>query len=196
MTKPLNDFEHVKARSRHLRGGIAAGLADPLTGAISEDDAKLLKFHGSYQQDDRDLREERRRAKLEPDHQFMVRARLPGGVLNVIRHTVEVYVDPEQIPEQFTANMAKRARKGRIYIDYLRNTRGATAVGAYSPRARPGAPVSTPVSWQEVERGIRAADLTLASVPERLAALPADPWAEMADCRQTLGAALRRRIGI
>ena len=82
MTKPLNDFEHVKARSHHLRGGIAAGLTDPLTGAISEDDAKLLKFHGSYQQDDRDLREKRRRAKLEPDHQFMVRARLPGGILS------------------------------------------------------------------------------------------------------------------
>ena len=81
MSKPLNDFEHAKAGSRHLRGTIAAGLADPLTGAIGEDDAKLLKFHGSYQQDDRDLREERRRAKLEPDHQFMVRARLPGGVL-------------------------------------------------------------------------------------------------------------------
>jgi bifunctional non-homologous end joining protein LigD len=102
----------------------------------------------------------------------------------------------EQFPDQFTANMAKRARKGRIYIDYLRNTRGATAVGAYSPRARPGAPVSTPVSWDEVEKGIRAADLTLASLPERLAAMRTDPWAEMADCTQTLGAALRRRIGI
>ncbi|MDE2155652.1 MAG: assimilatory sulfite reductase (NADPH) hemoprotein subunit [Xanthomonadaceae bacterium] len=81
MTTPLSDFEHVKAASRFLRGGIAEGLADPVTGAIGEDDGKLLKFHGSYQQDDRDLRDERRRQKLEPAYSFMLRARLPGGVV-------------------------------------------------------------------------------------------------------------------
>ena len=81
MTTPLSDFEHTKAASRFLRGGIAEGLADPVTGAISEDDGKLLKFHGSYQQDDRDLRDERRRQKLEPAYSFMLRARLPGGVV-------------------------------------------------------------------------------------------------------------------
>ena len=74
-------LEHIKTASRFLRGGIAEGLADPVTGAISEDDNKLLKFHGSYQQDDRDLRDERRRQKLEPAYAFMVRARLPGGVM-------------------------------------------------------------------------------------------------------------------
>ncbi len=74
-------LEHIKAASRFLRGGIAEGLADPVTGAISDDDTKLLKFHGSYQQDDRDLREERRRQKLEPAYAFMLRARLPGGVV-------------------------------------------------------------------------------------------------------------------
>ncbi|GAA0707564.1 assimilatory sulfite reductase (NADPH) hemoprotein subunit [Dyella marensis] len=81
MSAALSDFERVKAASRQLRGGIAAGLADPVTGGISEDDGKLLKFHGSYQQDDRDLREERRRQKLEPAYSFMLRARLPGGVV-------------------------------------------------------------------------------------------------------------------
>ncbi|MDE3073354.1 MAG: sulfite reductase, partial [Pseudomonadota bacterium] len=81
MTTPLSDFEHSKAASRFLRGGIAEGLADPVTGAISEEDGKLLKFHGSYQQDDRDLRDERRRQKLEPAYSFMLRARLPGGVV-------------------------------------------------------------------------------------------------------------------
>jgi len=74
-------LEDIKTASRFLRGGIAEGLLDPVTGAISDDDNKLLKFHGSYQQDDRDLRDERRRQKLEPAYAFMVRARLPGGVM-------------------------------------------------------------------------------------------------------------------
>lgn len=76
-----SELEHIKAASRFLRGTIAEGLADPVTGAISEDDNKLLKFHGSYQQDDRDIRDERRKQKLEPAYSFMVRARLPGGVM-------------------------------------------------------------------------------------------------------------------
>ena len=81
MSAPPSDFERIKAASRFLRGTIAEGLADPVTGGISDDDGKLLKFHGSYQQDDRDLREERRRQKLEPAYSFMLRARLPGGVV-------------------------------------------------------------------------------------------------------------------
>jgi sulfite reductase (NADPH) hemoprotein beta-component len=81
MTGKLSHLEHIKAASRFLRGGIAEGLADPVTGAIGDDDTKLLKFHGSYQQDDRDLREERRKQKLEPAYAFMLRARLPGGVV-------------------------------------------------------------------------------------------------------------------
>src|SRR5690606_30998795 len=79
--KPLSALEEIKARSRLLRGTIQEGLNDPVTGAISEDDNKLLKFHGSYQQDDRDVRDERRRQKLEPAYSFMIRARLPGGVV-------------------------------------------------------------------------------------------------------------------
>lgn len=78
---PVSEMERVKAASRLLRGGIVEGLADPVTGAISDDDNKLLKFHGSYQQDDRDLRDERRRQKLEPAYAFMIRARIPGGVV-------------------------------------------------------------------------------------------------------------------
>lgn len=81
MSTTVSDFEQVKADSRFLRGGIVEGLADPVTGAISDNDGKLLKFHGSYQQDDRDLRDERRRQKLEPAYAFMLRARLPGGVV-------------------------------------------------------------------------------------------------------------------
>jgi bifunctional non-homologous end joining protein LigD len=101
-----------------------------------------------------------------------------------------------QRPEDFTANMAKKARQGRIYIDYLRNGRGATAVAAYSPRARPGAPVSTPLSWEEVENGIRPGGLTVETVPNRVAGLASDPWAEMGAVRQSISAAVRRQIGI
>jgi len=72
--------ERIKRDSRLLRGTLAESLADPLTGAIGEDDTVLIKFHGSYQQDDRDIREERRKQRLEPAYSFMIRTRLPGGV--------------------------------------------------------------------------------------------------------------------
>ncbi|WP_394868484.1 assimilatory sulfite reductase (NADPH) hemoprotein subunit [Staphylococcus haemolyticus] len=79
LDKKLDALEYLKDESNYLRGTIEQGLADPLTGAISDDDTKLLKFHGSYQQDDRDLRDERRKQKLEPAYIFMIRVRLPGG---------------------------------------------------------------------------------------------------------------------
>jgi sulfite reductase (NADPH) hemoprotein beta-component len=72
--------EDIKRASRHLRGTIAESLVDPVTGGLRESDQSLLKFHGSYQQDDRDIREERRKQKLEPAYSFMIRMRLPGGI--------------------------------------------------------------------------------------------------------------------
>ena len=78
---PLSPVEGIKAASRRLRGTLIEGLADPITGAIADPDTQLIKFHGSYQQDDRDFREERRLQKLEPSYQFMIRTRLPGGVV-------------------------------------------------------------------------------------------------------------------
>lgn len=77
--KGLDDLERNKGESNYLRGTIVEGLNDPITGAIAEDDTKLLKFHGSYMQDDRDLRQERRKQKLEPLYAFMIRVRIPGG---------------------------------------------------------------------------------------------------------------------
>ena len=77
----LSHVEIVKLNSNYLRGTIAEGLADPLTGAIAEDDTALTKFHGTYLQDDRDLRAERARQKLEPAYGFMVRARITGGIV-------------------------------------------------------------------------------------------------------------------
>lgn len=76
----LSPVERIKRDSRLLRGTLAESLGDAITGAIREDDTVLIKFHGSYQQDDRDLRDERRRQKLEPAYSFMIRTRLPGGV--------------------------------------------------------------------------------------------------------------------
>jgi sulfite reductase (NADPH) hemoprotein beta-component len=76
----LSPVERIKRDSRNLRGTLAESLDDALTGAIREDDQVLIKFHGSYQQDDRDIRDERRRQKLEPAWSFMIRTRLPGGV--------------------------------------------------------------------------------------------------------------------
>jgi sulfite reductase (NADPH) hemoprotein beta-component len=72
--------ERVKLASDYLRGTIAEGLADTASGALAEDDTHLTKFHGIYQQDDRDLRSERARQKLEPAYRFMARVRVPGGV--------------------------------------------------------------------------------------------------------------------
>ncbi|CDX39888.1 sulfite reductase, beta subunit, NAD(P)-binding, heme-binding [Mesorhizobium plurifarium] len=76
----LGPDEAMKANSDQLRGTIAAGLVEELTAAVPGNDIKLMKFHGLYQQDDRDIRDERRRQKLEPAYTFMARVRLPGGV--------------------------------------------------------------------------------------------------------------------
>lgn len=78
--KKLSANEGLKTRSNYLRGTIAEGLTDFSTGSLSEDDQQLLKFHGSYQQDDRDLRANRRKHKLDKAYSFMIRIRLPGGV--------------------------------------------------------------------------------------------------------------------
>lgn len=76
----LHENETIKATSGALRGTITESLADPITGALLGKDYELTKFHGIYHQDDRDQRDDRRRRKLEPAHEFMVRVRLPGGV--------------------------------------------------------------------------------------------------------------------
>jgi len=77
----MHSVEDIKAESRRLRGSLLDSLADPVTGALRESDQTLIKYHGSYQQDDRDIRDERRRQKLEPAYQFMIRTRTPGGVI-------------------------------------------------------------------------------------------------------------------
>lgn len=76
-----HSVEDIKAGSGRLRGTLLQSLANPVTGALADGDQVLIKYHGSYQQDDRDLRDERRQARLEPDYSFMIRTRTPGGVV-------------------------------------------------------------------------------------------------------------------
>ena len=94
-------------------------------------------------------------------------------------------------PDRFTINPLKRERHDRIFLDYLRNDRGSTAVAPYVVRARPGATISLPVEWNEVNARLDPSRYTLASVPKLLASRKNDPWAGMTKHRQTIAAAQR-----
>jgi bifunctional non-homologous end joining protein LigD len=100
------------------------------------------------------------------------------------------------MPERFTAKAAKRERAGKIYVDWLRNARGATAIAAYSTRARAGAPVSTPLFWEELSAETRPERFHVGTVPDRIAHLREDPWAQYRSTRQSLTASMRRRLGL
>lgn len=89
-------------------------------------------------------------------------------------------------PKQYTANMSKAARKGKIFLDYLRNARGATAVVPYSPRAKETASVSVPLSWKELSSKITSDHFTISTIRRRLASLKQDPWEVLTTTRQTL----------
>ncbi len=81
-------------------------------------------------------------------------------------------------PDKYVSTITKSKRKGKILIDYLRNGRGATAVAPYSTRARPGAPVSMPVAWDELGGAIGPNYFTVNNTPARIAQIPTDPWAD------------------
>jgi bifunctional non-homologous end joining protein LigD len=99
-------------------------------------------------------------------------------------------------PELYTTEMSKAKRKGRILLDYQRNGRGATAVEAYSTRARAGATVAAPIHWDELADGVRADSFTVRNMPDRVAELGADPWNEMAAVKQSITAAMQKRLGL
>jgi bifunctional non-homologous end joining protein LigD len=98
------------------------------------------------------------------------------------------------MPAAFTSNPVKAARRGKIFVDYLRNGRGATFIAPYSMRARPGATVATPIAWDELDTIVPSA-LDIETVPRRLGALAADPWADMATLRQSITRRAWERLG-
>lgn len=99
-----------------------------------------------------------------------------------------------QAPERYVAEAARDKRHGKVFIDYLRNSRGSTWVAPYSTRARDGAPVSMPLAWDEID-DTRADAYTVANARQRLAALERDPWAGIGAVRQRLTRAMARELG-
>jgi bifunctional non-homologous end joining protein LigD len=98
-------------------------------------------------------------------------------------------------PGRFVTTAAKARRTGKIFLDYLRNGRGATFITPYSPRAREGATVATPITWDELGAGVDPARFTIESVPRRLGQLAEDPWRRMRAVRQSITERARRAAG-
>ncbi|HAL30864.1 MAG TPA: DNA ligase D, partial [Coriobacteriia bacterium] len=95
-------------------------------------------------------------------------------------------------PDRFTTKMSKARRTGKIFIDHLRNTRGATAIAPYCARSRPGAPVAAPLFWDELEGATERPVFTVRTLGERLRTLEGDPWEGMLSARQSLTKKARR----
>ena len=113
---------------------------------------------------------------------------LPGPDWDGIRAWCRAFAEAmeAEAPDRFVASVPKARRNGRILIDWLRNGLGSTAIGSFSPRARAGAPVATPVTWNEVTPKLDPASFTLLTVPKRLAKLTADPWEGFAAAAQSV----------
>ena len=99
-------------------------------------------------------------------------------------------------PDRYTANMAKKVRTGKIFVDYLRNQRGGTAICNYSTRARPGAPVACPLRWDELKALKSGAPYSVKTLPARLKSLKADPWEGYFSTRQSITAKARKSLGL
>jgi bifunctional non-homologous end joining protein LigD len=119
---------------------------------------------------------------LAPRHEW---ATVKGFSQALVQHLARV------IPARFVARSGAANRVGRIFVDYLRNSHGATTVAAYSARARPGLGVSMPLSWEALDAATGGAMWTVANAREHLSFHPEDPWHDYAACRQTLTAALK-----
>jgi bifunctional non-homologous end joining protein LigD len=99
-------------------------------------------------------------------------------------------------PDRYVVTISKKARKGKIFIDYLRNGYGATFVAPYSPRARSNAPISMPLEWKELTPALRSDHFRLENVAARLKAMKHDPWRDMLKLRQSITAKMLKQFGV
>jgi bifunctional non-homologous end joining protein LigD len=97
-------------------------------------------------------------------------------------------------PTRYIAKMSKVARKGKIFVDYLRNDRGSTAIAPYSTRNRSGATVSVPITWEELSTQMKSDHFTIRNLPARLAKIKKDPWAEMTTTKQSITASMLKKL--
>jgi bifunctional non-homologous end joining protein LigD len=99
-------------------------------------------------------------------------------------------------PDRYTANPLKRTREGKIFVDYLRNQRGGSAICNFSTRAKEGAPVACPLRWDELKALKSAAPYTAKTLPARLKAMKRDPWEGYFSTRQSITAKARKALGL
>jgi sulfite reductase (NADPH) hemoprotein beta-component len=123
----LSPIERIKQKSDGLRGTIKESLANEITGAISEDDQALIKFHGMYQQDDRDRRDERAEKKLERLYSFMIRLRLPGGFL-----TPEQWIATHHIAGENSTGVIKITTRQTLQLHGILKSRIRPTIQAFS----------------------------------------------------------------
>jgi len=122
-----------------------------------------------------------------------IRATLPWDEVKAFTKSAADFL-VRTFPDRFTATASKAARKGKIFVDYLRNAEGATAIAPYAVRARANAPVATPIDWSELVKDVRNDYFNVRNVPERLASMAVDPWSEFFTVRQSITAAMRKRL--
>ncbi|HEX2830154.1 MAG TPA: DNA ligase D [Burkholderiales bacterium] len=101
----------------------------------------------------------------------------------------------KSFPDRYISTMSKAKRSGKIFIDYLRNGEGATAIAAYSLRARENAPVATPIAWEELATDVRRDHFNVKNVPQRLAKMKKDPWADFFEVKQSITKAMLKKVG-
>jgi bifunctional non-homologous end joining protein LigD len=121
---------------------------------------------------------------LAPKHDWETVRRFAEGVARMFAQSA---------PDRFVATMSKRARRGKIFVDYLRNAQGATAVLPYSPRARKGITVAMPVAWTDLAK-IDPEDFDITTVPRLLEGRKVDPWADLLETKQTLSKAVLKAL--